>query len=74
MPALKGNQMGGNHLVGVLCVGCGRTEGHRPDCTVEPAPLRCAEDGCSMVRLAGVKRPAWGYAPNRGYLCPEHKS
>ena len=75
MPALKGNRMGSNHTVRVgWCVGCGQTEGHRPDCTAHPAPLKCCEPGCSMVRMAGIKTPLWGYAPNRGYLCPEHKS
>lgn len=66
--------MSGNHTVGSkVCIGCGWTEGHRPDCTVEPGPLRCWVKGCSMVRLPGVKTPVWGFAPARGYLCPDHR-
>ena len=73
MPALKGKQMGGNHVVGAICVGYGTSgEDHRPDCTVKPGKLRCCRDGCTATRRPGVKFPIWGYAPSTGYLCPEH--
>ena len=74
MPALKGKQMGGNHLAGKVCTGCGASgKVHRPDCTRHPSDLRCTAPGCPAVRKAGVKTPVWGYAPSTGYLCPEHK-
>lgn len=75
MPALKGNRLGANHIISSdICPGCGQTEGHRPDCTVEPAPLRCWVKGCTVVRMAGVKTPVWRFSPSTGYLCPEHQS
>lgn len=76
MPALKGNRMGGNHLVSVpgdRCTGCGQTKGHRPDCTVKPGRLKCSEEECNATRRPGLKTPVWGYAPATGYRCPEHK-
>lgn len=74
MPRLTGSRMGANHTVtSDRCVGCGQTDRHRPDCTVEPSALRCYVEGCTVVRLPGVKQPLWVFRPSLGYVCPEHQ-
>ena len=55
------------------CPGCGTcSDEHRPDCTITPAALHCAD--CDATRPAGALTPLWGYDTGRHvYLCPDHK-
>lgn len=60
------------------CHGCGAAFAedydaeHRPDCTVEPAPLLCED--CGEIRLPSERSPVWRYDPTtRTYHCPNHQ-
>ncbi|UUG69230.1 hypothetical protein SEA_BARKLEY26_47 [Mycobacterium phage Barkley26] len=58
------------------CHGCGVSLGaedpeHRPDCTVQPAPLLCHD--CDAIRLPSERSPVWRFnATTRTYHCPNH--
>ncbi|GFG65795.1 hypothetical protein MKUB_32850 [Mycobacterium kubicae] len=81
MPALTSKGMQANWTATLAaCPGCGAAIGdedqdveHRPDCTVEPAPLLCED--CGAIRLPSEKggKP-WQYRPDtRTYHCPTHQ-
>lgn len=77
MPALKAAAMPAGNWSAELaaCPGCGLTyatgDEHRPDCTLEPAPLLCGD--CDAIRLPSERFPVWRYNPTtRTYHCPDH--
>lgn len=78
MPALTGADMAANYLVDdTWCAGCGLYlvvhGAHRPDCTVQPSPLICAQTGCDAMRLPSERGRLWQYRPcTDSYFCPDH--
>lgn len=80
MPALTAAAMNGNYAIPEtpdVCHGCGLNyatgDQHRPDCTVEPSPLLCAQPACDAMRLPSERGQLWQYRPNTdSYFCPAH--